>query len=828
MENNKFSNELQNILNYMTEILSKEFPTNVYGLEYLIVSILDNKKSHANQILDNCLMTKNIEELKKIYIDWLEKNKKINITPNKDGIYNFNNELNLILKNAENEKSVMKSLLIGSEHVLLSMLNPINNCEKIQEVFKTIGLDYNFILKKCIEGDNKNNINNKNKLKLMQKPNIMPLKSDINKKGITSKTEYINQFTISLNKMAENGEIDELIGRKTEIEKIMKILSRRKKNNVVLVGKGGCGCTQIVYGIADLIYKNDVPDILKNKEIVMMDVMALVSGTHFRGMFEERVKGLFAELKESKNHILFIDDMQQVLRSNSKEKDTDLSSWIGNILSEGEVRVIGTCNFKDYRNSIENNVSISRKLQKIVIEPTSIDETISILNQNKHYYEKFHNVEYSNEVIEKCVMLADRYITDRSLPDSAFDVLDLSGAYTCLINREPQEVLNARKSLIELDKRRSDFLNKGNFEIVDALNEEENHYKKLISNFEREYEKNTDKYKIKITNDDIALAVSEITAIPVNKLSLNEKEKIANIDSILRKHVVGQDDAIDKICRAVKRQRIGLGNKNKPVTILALGPTGSGKSLIAKTLAKEIYGSENDLVRIDMSEYSEKSSVSKLTGSNPGYVGFENGGQLTEAIKHKQYCVLLLDEIEKADKEVYNIFLQLFDEGRLTDNSGQLINFKNVIIIMTSNVGAREASELGKGVGFTSDEGSNKRTIIEKSLKNKFAPEFINRIDNIVYFNSLSDDNLKEIVRLEMEKFRSRMNELKFDFTYTDSVINFLHELCVKDKEYGARPIIRLIQNNIEDKVTDLLLMNEYNENYCFKIDYINNELTIE
>ena len=828
MENNKFSNELQNILNYMTEILSKEFPTNVYGLEYLIVSILDNKKSHANQILDNCLMTKNIEELKKIYIDWLEKNKKINITPNKDGIYNFNNELNLILKNAENEKSVMKSQLIGSEHVLLSMLNPINNCEKIQEVFKTIGLDYNFILKKCIEGDNKNNINNKNKLKLMQKPNIMPLKSDINKKGITSKTEYINQFTISLNKMAENGEIDELIGRKTEIEKIMKILSRRKKNNVVLVGKGGCGCTQIVYGIADLIYKNDVPDILKNKEIVMMDVMALVSGTHFRGMFEERVKGLFAELKESKNHILFIDDMQQVLRSNSKEKDTDLSSWIGNILSEGEVRVIGTCNFKDYRNSIENNVSISRKLQKIVIEPTSIDETISILNQNKHYYEKFHNVEYSNEVIEKCVMLADRYITDRSLPDSAFDVLDLSGAYTCLINREPQEVLNARKSLIELDKRRSDFLNKGNFEIVDALNEEENHYKKLISSFEREYENNTDKYKIKITNDDIALAVSEITAIPVNKLSLNEKEKIANIDNILRKHVVGQDDAIDKICRAVKRQRIGLGNKNKPVTILALGPTGSGKSLIAKTLAKEIYGSENDLVRIDMSEYSEKSSVSKLTGSNPGYVGFENGGQLTEAIKHKQYCVLLLDEIEKADKEVYNIFLQLFDEGRLTDNSGQLINFKNVIIIMTSNVGAREASELGKGVGFTSDEGSNKRTIIEKSLKNKFAPEFINRIDNIVYFNSLSDDNLKEIVRLEMEKFRNRMNELKFDFTYTDSVINFLHELCVKDKEYGARPIIRLIQNNIEDKVTDLLLMNEYNENYCFKIDYINNELTIE
>ena len=828
MKNNNFSSELQNILAYMTDILSKEFPTNIYTIEYLIVSILDNKNCHAHQILDNCLMTRNIEELKKIYVNWLENNKKINIIPNKNGLFNFNSDLDLVLKNAENEKNIINSPIIGSEHVLLSLLNPINNCNKVQEVFKTIGLDYNFLLKKCTE--NKNNPNdNKNKLKLMQKPNmIMPLKSEVNKKGISSKTDYIDQFTISLNKMAEKGEIDELIGRKTEVEKIIKILSRRKKNNVVLVGKGGCGCSHIVYGIANLIYRNEVPDIIKGKDIVMMDVMALVSGTHFRGMFEERVKGLFAELKESKNHILFIDDMQQVLRSNSKEKDTDLSSWIGNILAEGEVRVIGTCNFKDYRNSVENNVSIARKLQKIVIEPTSIEETIEILNNNKHYYEKYHNVEYSDEVIEKCVRLADRYITDRSLPDSAFDVVDLSGAYTCLINRAPKEVLDAKVSLKSIDKKRSEFLNKGEFELVDSLNAEENHYKKIISDFNREYEKNTEKYKIQITTDDIALAVSEITSIPINKLSLNEKEKIANIDNVLKEHVVGQDEAIDKICRAVKRQRIGLGNKNKPVTILALGPTGSGKSLIAKTLAKEIYGSENDLVRIDMSEYSEKSSVSKLTGSNPGYVGFENGGQLTEAIKHKQYCVLLLDEIEKADKEVYNIFLQLFDEGRLTDNSGQLINFKNVIIIMTSNVGAREASELGKGVGFSTDEGSNKRSIIEKSLKNRFAPEFINRIDNIVYFNSLTDNNLKDIVRLEMEKFRKRMNELKYDFTYTDSVVDFLHGLCVKDKEYGARPIIRLIQNNIEDKVTDLLLMNEYCENYCFKMDYINNELTIK
>ena len=821
-----FSSELQNILAYMTDVLSKEFPTDIYTLEYLIVSILDNKKSHAHQILDTCLMSKNIEELKKIYISWLDSNKKVNIIPNKDGNFTFNVELDSILRNAENEIPTLKNKMIGSEHILLSMLNPNNGYDKIQEVFKNVGLDYNFILKKCLEKNTKNE-NNKSKM-LMQKPNILPLKSDINKKGISAKSEYIKQYTISLNEMAEKGEIDELVGRKSEVEQIIKILSRRKKNNVILVGKGGCGCSHIVYGIADLIYKNQVPDVLKDKELVMMDVMALVSGTHFRGMFEERVKGLFSELKESKKHILFIDDIQQVLRSNSKEKDTDLSSWIGNILAEGEVRIIGTSNFKDYRNSVENNVSISRKLQKIVIEPTSIEETIKILENNKHYYEKYHNVTYSSEVIEKCVRLADRYITDRSLPDSAFDVLDLSGAYTCLISREPKEVILAKKALDEINERRNESLNRGEFEVIDALNEDENRYKKVIADFKREYEKNTEKYVIDITTDDIALAVSEITSIPISKMSLNEKNQITNIDNVLKEHVIGQDEAIDKICRAVKRQRVGLGNKNKPISLFFAGASGVGKTLIAKTLAKEIYGSENDLVRIDMSEYSEKSSVTKLTGSNPGYVGFENGGQLTEAIKHKQYCVLLLDEIEKADKEIHNLFLQLFDEGRLTDGSGQLVNFKNVIIIMTSNVGVKEASELGKGVGFTIDENANKQSIIEKRLKSKFAPEFINRIDNIVYFKSLSDDNLKEIVKLELNKLKIRLNELKYDFTYTDSVIDELHSRTIKDKEYGARPIIRLIQNNIEDKLTDLLLSNEYNENYTFKIDYINDEFTIE
>ena len=823
-----YSNDLKKILSYMVDVLSKEFPTEVFSVEYLIVSILDNSKSHAYTLLDNCLMTSNLEELKNIYVNWLKLNRSDkNLVVKQDNV-DFNEELDRILTNAEKERENLKSILVGSEHVLLSMLNPDNKCEKIQEVFKNMGITYNFIIDKCSESSNKEKTNNAPK-KIMKKPSMLPLKSEINQQGISSSNEYISKYTINLNQLAKEGKIDELVGRKKEIEKIIKIMARRKKNNVVLVGKGGCGNTAIVNGIADMIVKDEVPQILKNKEVVMLDVMTLVSGTHFRGMFEERVNGLFNELKNSKNHILFIDDIQQILRSGSKEKDTDLSSWIGDILANGEVSVIATTTFKDYRNTIEINTSISRKLQKVVIEPTSIQETIEIIEKTKHYYEDFHNVTYDSDVVKKTVELSQRYITDRSLPDSAIDVIDLSGAYTCLIDREPQHISNMRKRLIKINKERSERLNKGDFEFIDSLNKEENFLKKNISDFNREVDKDKTKYSINITLDNIATSISDMTNIPINKLTLNEKEKIANIENVLKESVVGQDEAIEAVSRIIKRNKVGLGDKNKTLgNLLLLGPSGSGKTLIAKKLAEEIFGSDKALVRIDMSEYSEKNSVAKLTGAAPGYVGFENGGQLTEAIKNKQHCVLLLDEIEKADKEVYNLFLQLFDEGRLTDSAGQMVNFKNVIVLMTSNIGAKQASEMGKGLGFVTDESSNKKSIIEKSLKQTFTPEFINRIDQIVYFNSLSEDNLKEIVKLEINKFIKRLNELNYNLTYTEEVVEHLHSFAIKQKEYGARPIIRLIQDKIEDQITDLMLKNEYEENYTFVATYENEGIVIK
>ncbi len=821
----KFSSELQNLFSYIVDVLNLEYPTKKISVDYMIVAILDNKKSHAYALLNNCLMTSSINELRNIYGEKLKNNSSPQFYKSKENEIQFDEEMEKIFQLAQHEYEDMGSPYIGSEHILLAILNQEAN-NNIVEIFKNVGVDYYFIKNKCNDKNNKNNINEPK----FTKPNALSqLKSNVNAKAVNNtKTPFIEQYTINLNQMAKKGEIDELIGREKEIEQIVKVLARRKKNNVILVGKSGVGKTQIVYGIANLINQNRVPEILQGKELVMINITALVSGTHFRGMFEERVNGLFEELKQSNKYILFIDDMQTVLKSSNKDKDTDISSMIGNVLSEGHVRVIGTVNFKDYRNAIESNTSIARKLQKLIVEPTTIEETIQILEKNKSYYEEHHKVRYSTKVIETCVKLSDRYVTERSLPDSAFDVLDLSGAKTCLTRRETDDILEHRKQLELLNIEKNDALNNGNFEFIDSIEERENFHKREIANLKRQIEENNETLYLNITEENIMSTISEMTNVPIDKLQTNDKENIANIDNILKEHIIGQDEAIDKVCRIIKRNKVGLGNKAKTRgNLLLIGKSGTGKTLLAKKIAEKIYGSENDLIRIDMSEFSEKSSVAKLTGAAPGYIGYENGGQLTEAIKHKQHCVLLLDEIEKADKEVYNLFLQLFDEGRLTDSSGQIVNFKNVLVLMTSNVGTKQASEMGKGIGFTDDNGTHEKSIVEKTLKKTFTPEFLNRLDQIVYFNSLSDDNLKNIVKIELKKFINRLNEIEYNFKYDDEVIDYLHSLAIKEKEYGARPILRLIQNHIEDEVTDLMLQNDYETNYTFNAKIENGKLQI-
>ena len=809
--------EYKDILAYMLDVLGNEFPTSEFTPEYIMLAILDNPRCHANLVMDNILMTDTLDYLRNYYAQVIREEPKKPIL-NKD--VKFDKELSDIINRAEDEAEFLNSTKLGSEHILLSIINPANHF-KVGEKLISFGLAYDSICSNCRDFveeteqkspkvkkvDNSYISNNHQDAKI-------PLKSEINSKVFVQNgnTPFINKYTINLHEEIANGKYDKLIGREDVLDNVIKVLSRRRKNNVILVGKPGTGKTSIGYRLAEMIDCGSVPDNLEGKQVVMLDVMALLSGTHLRGMFEERVDGLFKELKNNSNYILFIDDMQNIVRNTGKDKDGDLSDVISKILTEGNVRVVGTISFKDYRNGIENNSVLSTKLQKIIVEPSTKEETFKILKSNKSYYENFHHVKFDDECLLKAVKLAKRYITNNNLPDSAIDVIDLTGASISLNNKQSTSMKTLKEKLNSFDGEKKKAMNSGNFEKLDEIAKKESQLLKKISDMKKKID-NDESTWIHATEDDIADTVSAITTIPVSKLSISNKTTILHIDEILKKDVIGQDEAINEIAKAIKRSRAGFSDNNKCTSLMMIGTTGVGKTLIAKKLAENVFGDEKALIRFDMSEYQDKTSVNKLLGSSAGYVGYENGGLLTEAVKNKPYCVLLFDEIEKADESIYNVFLQLFDEGRLTDNNGTTVNFKNVIVIMTSNIGAKQASEMGNGVGFQSNVEENKKSIIEKSLKNKFNPEFLNRIDNIIHFNALTDDNIRAITRLELNKLSNRVKENGVNLTFGSDVIDYVFKKAIQEKEYGARPIMRIIQDNISDRVVDLVLESENKQN---------------
>ena len=818
------SDELSDVLGYMIRVIGVEFALHSYTTQAFLLSVIESYDSNAYNILNKYLTNECIGRISQRLANELSlMNNGYNISSQ-----GYDDEFKAIMVQAEREAEILESTFIGSEHVLLAILNKDIQFPSGGFLQKFIG--YDMVKAWCLGkiAMLPQTMMQKRELPYFNntKKRQMELKSQINSLTYVVNREYtyIPKYTTNINEMVRDGKCENLVNRPKLTEKIIQVLARRKKNNVVLVGNGGVGSTSLVHLLAKLINEDKVPTVLKGKHIYMLDIVKLVSGTTLKGMFEERVNGLFEELTSSEDNILFIDNMQMVVRNTGRDKDGDLTDVLGPILSDGKVRVIGTMSFKDYRNGIENAPALSHKLQKVVVEATNDEETLEILKSNRQLYEQYHHVLFSDDCLTRAIKLAKRYITNNNLPDSAIDVMDITGAR--MSKNEDKALLKLKKDLKKIEKKIRKAMDTGNFEKVEKLSKDQSGLKKDIADRERNLEQENTMWTM-VTEEDIDDTVSTITDIPISKLKASDKQSILNIANILKKDVIGQDEAIEEIAKAIKRNRAGFSDKNKVyATFMLVSPTGCGKTLLAKKLAENIFGSEKALVRFDMSEYQDKTAVNKLIGSSAGYVGYDNGGLLTEAIKNKPHCVLLFDEIEKADESIYNLFLQLFDEGRLTDNNGTLVNFKNVIVIMTSNVGAKQAAERGNNVGFVNNSADLQRSIVERSLKDKFNPEFLNRIDKVLFLNPLSDENLRTICKIELDKVVNRVKEEGVNITYNEDVIDYIYKKAIEQKEYGARPIMRIIQDCVSDKIVDFVLASD-NKDTIYDVDVAEQEINV-
>jgi len=633
-----------------------------------------------------------------------------------------------------------------------------------------------------------------------------------------SKTPVLDNFSRDLTGFAREGRLDPVIGREKEIERVSQILSRRKKNNPLLIGEPGVGKSAIAEGLALRIHQKKVSQVLFDKRILSLDLASLVAGTKYRGQFEERMKAIMTELEKNKNIILFVDELHTIVGAGSSTGSLDASNMFKPALGRGEIQCIGATTLNEYRQYIEKDGALERRFQNIIVEPTTIDESIEILNQIKDKYENFHNVTYTDDSIKACVNLTARYITNRFLPDKAIDALDEAGSRIYIKNMKiPGEIIEYEKEIERVKELKQKAVKAQDYLEARRLKDEEERLMIELDLAQESWNKELKGIRYTVTEDDVAEVVSMISEIPVTKVGKNDLEKLSIMNNILNSKVVGQKDAVNKIVKAIQRNRAGLKDPNRPIgSFIFLGNTGVGKTLLAKVMASELFDSDDALIRIDMSEYMEKFAVSRLLGAPPGYVGYEEGGQLTEAVRRKPYSVILLDEIEKAHIDVFNILLQILDEGFVTDSLGRKVDFRNTIIILTSNIGTRDLKDFGNGIGFgtyarQSTGNDIAKKTIEKSLKKTFSPEFLNRLDEVIVFNSLEKEDIKNIIDVELEKLYERLNKLKYNVKLSQEAVDFITDKSW-DKDFGARPLRRVIQKYVEDLLAEMLINQQISE----------------
>ena len=807
MDNN-FSAQVKEIISFSREEALR-LGNDFIGTEHLLLGLIREGDNTAVKIL------------KSFNIDLYELRKEIELAVKDKTGKNIANINSLPLtKQAEKvirvtvlEAKALKSATVETEHLMLSILKNKENIAT--QILNQFDVDYDLFRQELgivKSNDPRAEFTDENDDDFDEEKKYSQSKGSGKQTSTKSKTPVLDNFGRDITKLAEMAALDPIVGRELEIERVSQILSRRKKNNPILIGEPGVGKTAIVEGLALRIVQRKVSRVLFDKRVVSLDLAALVAGTKYRGQFEERMKAIMNELEKNRDVILFIDELHTIVGAGGASGSLDASNIFKPALARGELQCIGASTLDEYRMYIEKDGALDRRFQKVMVDPPSVDETIQILNNIKSKYEEYHNVDYHDEAINACVKLSDRYITDRLLPDKAIDVLDEVGARVHLKN------INVPPNIVELEKKIEDVKNEKNkvvksqkFEEAASLRDTEKRLQEDLEKAKNDWEEESKHKRYPIDEAAIAEVVSMMTGIPVKRMVQAETEKLRRMAVDMADMVVGQTDAIQKVVKAIQRNRVGLKDPKKPIgTFIFLGPTGVGKTELARALARYMFDSEDALIRIDMSEYMEKFTVSRLIGAPPGYVGYEEGGQLTEKVRRKPYSVILLDEIEKAHPDIYNILLQVLDDGQLTDGLGRRIDFKNSMIIMTSNIGARQLKDFGEGVGFatqsrTDNADENNKAVIEKALKRTFSPEFLNRIDDVVIFNSLTKENIFSIIDILMKGVTKRLTNLGFTLELTEDAKSFLADKGY-DQQFGARPLHRAIQKYLEDPLAEEIL----------------------